>query len=499
MKSFVLIYVVVDPKLFITDLENTWDTRNVVAILSLAHLNLIKSLLTWQAVERCPVTFVDLVTGDSCHKFFCVPTPFLSLGRIMPQESKTQDKKPTGQVLKAPAIAGAFRTWTSSCKWCKWWSRLTNCQFRKQKRLANHFMSFMSCQSISSVCHVAKLSFCYTLLIIVMHHSKTSTEAPYTSVGRASVGRQHGPSKTGARKPILNKHDTQTWPLNQPTGKHKQANLDLCLHQGNGGWKTMFQRTFFFKFILPKMLCWNQRPGKAGPHKSHSCSTILEDCNCSQNWDIDRISVVAQGKLGPFFAASWTLCVLLVARYTGKGLSLRNLPRKMWKVKPHFEPLDTGTSAPFIIHWAQRTSGMSHLPNGKIRFTVACSHNSPDEYTALVVLSTCSKKTIGRSIICCPIFELPDWMRCNLIANRLRWLGCHCLQHLVAIAASLPPRFSWISPSRLGMHPRPNRQCLADLTRHGGMDEFPIISWCLEHQQIPKVHGKVKWNHPVHC
>ena len=120
MKSFVLMYVVVDPKLFITDLENTWDTRNVVAILSLAHLNLIKSLLTWQAVERCPVTFVDLVTGDSCHKFFCVPTPFLSLGRIMPQESKH---------------SGSFRTWTSSCKWCKWWIRLTNCQLKNKNDL----------------------------------------------------------------------------------------------------------------------------------------------------------------------------------------------------------------------------------------------------------------------------------------------------------------------------------------------------------------------------
>ena len=48
----------------------------------------------------------------------------------------------------------------------------------------------------------------------------------------------------------------------------------------------------------------------------------------------------------------------------------------------------------------------------KIRFTVACLHNSPDEYTALVVLSICWKKTM-RSIICCPIFELPDRMRSN--------------------------------------------------------------------------------------
>ena len=47
------------------------------------------------------------------------------------------------------------------------------------------------------------------------------------------------------------------------------------------------------------------------------------------------------------------------------------------------------------------------------KFDVACSHNRPDEYTALVVLSICSKKTICRIIICCPIFELPDRMRSN--------------------------------------------------------------------------------------
>ena len=161
----------------------------------------------------------------------------------------------------------------------------------------------------------------------------------------------------------------------------------------------------------------------------------------------------------------------------------------MWKVKPLFEPLDTGTSASFIIHWAQRTSAMSHLPNGKIRFTVACSHNSPDEYTALVVLSTCWEKSmLYRSIICCPIFELPDWMRCNLIANRLRWLGCYCLQHLVAIAASLPPRFSGISPSMLGMHPPPNRQCLVHLTRHGWISYHFLVP---RKSKIKRSQGKV--------
>ena len=50
---------------------------------------MIKSLLTWQAVEWCPVTFDDLVTGDSCHKFFSVPTRFLSLGQIGHKKANT--------------------------------------------------------------------------------------------------------------------------------------------------------------------------------------------------------------------------------------------------------------------------------------------------------------------------------------------------------------------------------------------------------------------------
>ena len=63
-----------------------------------------------------------------------------------------------------------------------------------------------------------------------------------------------------------------------------------------------------------------------------------------------------------------------------------------------------------------------------------------------------------------------------------RWLGRHCLQHLVAIVAWLPPRFSGISPSMLGMHPPPNRQCLADLTRHG---------WISYHFLVPR-KSKIK-------
>ena len=202
-------------------------------------------------------------------------------------------------------------------------------------------------------------------------------------------------------------NDTETWPLNQPTGKHKQTSFELSLHQGHGWWKPCFSDQIIFKLILAKTLCWNQPPGEPGrkqaPHAQPS--SIIEDCNyshCSQNWDIDKTSILAQGTLGLFmtflyfFGSLCALCVLLVAGYTGNiSLRFRNLARKLLKVKPHFWLLDTGTSASFIIHGAQRTSAMSHLPNAKIGFTAACSHKySPDEYTALVVLSICSKKTI---------------------------------------------------------------------------------------------------------
>ena len=129
--------------------------------------------------------------------------------------------------------------------------------------------------------------------------------------------------------------------------------------------------------------------------------------------------------------------MLLVARYTG-NLSLRNYVRKMLKVKPHFGPLDAGTSASFIIHWAQRTSATSHLPNGKTRFTVACSHNSPDKYKGTGCPVHLLKENNEKHHL------LPDFraarsnamqfnsVECEILANRLGWLGCHCLQHLVA-------------------------------------------------------------------
>ena len=91
---------------------------------------------------------------------------------LCPSAFSVLDKKATGPVLKAPAIfaflwhrkakiAGAFRTWTSSCKWCKWWSRLTNCQLYKTKTTCQslHVIYVMSihfiCLSPGEVCHFA--------------------------------------------------------------------------------------------------------------------------------------------------------------------------------------------------------------------------------------------------------------------------------------------------------------------------------------------------------
>ena len=140
-----------------------------------------------------------------------------------------------------------------------------------------------------------------------MHHSKTSTEAPYTSVGRASVGRQHGPSKTGACKPILNKHDSQTRPLNQPTAEHKQTSFELSLHHGDGGMESLPQRPNHIQAHLGQdaMMSTTQQSRRA---KNHSCSTILKARNYSQNSDIDKNSIVAQGKLGPFLQPVNAVC-----------------------------------------------------------------------------------------------------------------------------------------------------------------------------------------------
>ena len=159
---------------------------------------------------------------------------------------------------------------------------------------------------------------------------------------------------------------------------------------------------------------------------------------------------------------------------------------------------------------------------------------------ALVVLYICWKKTM-RSIICCPIFELPDrnamqiqfrwvrdpgkqaWMagvslsstsRCKISWFQLRlqkclktfdrdlalfrkrfWVHSHNIHNprnatvlVVAVApCEFAPGFSRPSPA---LPSPPNRQCLAHPSPR--MDEFPIISSCLENRKSkdPKVQGK---------
>ena len=170
-----------------------------------------------------------------------------------------------------------------------------------------------------------------------------------------------------------------------------------------GGWNPCRSDQITFKLILAKVLWWCQPPRRANNH-SCSPSSILEDCNYSQNSDIDTNSIVAQGTLGLFLAASVD-CVRLIAKLLNlftRNLSLRNpATENCWRWN-----LTTWTLGSQVLHFI---------------IHVACSHKySPKHSTGCPV--HLFKKTIGRSIICCPIFELPNWMRCIL---PFRVLLCH--------------------------------------------------------------------------
>ena len=174
------------------------------------------------------MTFIDLVTGDSCHKlkFFSVPTPFLSLG----QKSHRKVE-----------IAEAFRTWTSSCRWRKWWSRLTNCKLKQKNNLP-----FIACHviyviSIHFIClSTGKISCCCSLLIMLICSSvarcltQKHTPKHPPSAGRASVGWPYGMDHR-RQNPWAHpqQNDTQTWPLNQPTNISKHA-LSSSFTRGMG-------------------------------------------------------------------------------------------------------------------------------------------------------------------------------------------------------------------------------------------------------------------------
>ena len=228
----------------------------------------------------CPMTFIDL-----CHKFFSVPTPFLSLGQKSHRKAN---------------IARAFRAWTSSCKWRKWWSRLTNCKLKTNLPfIACHLQYVISihfnCLSPGNFILLQPLNHVNPLIGRKMPHSKTSTEAPYTSAGRASVGWPDGMDHR-RQNPWAHpqENDTQTWPLNQPSSKHKQTSFELSLHQGDGGWKPCCSDQIILKLILPKMLNVDvNHPAKQDRKKTRHAQpcSILEARNCSQNWDIDTNSI----------------------------------------------------------------------------------------------------------------------------------------------------------------------------------------------------------------
>ena len=228
------------------------DTRNVVAILSLAHLNLIK----YDQIT------IDLTSGwmVSCHVCRLGHWRFLSQVLLCAHPlSQSWTKKATGTWTSKDSRS--FQNLNQQLQMTQMMEPFDQLPIRTKTTC--HSLHVIYVISINFICLspgksailLHPLNHVNPPIRRKMHHSKTSTEAPYTSAGRASVGRQHGPSKTGACKPILNKHDTQTWPLNQPTSEHKQTSFDLSLHQGNGGWKPCFSAQIIFKSILPKMLC----------------------------------------------------------------------------------------------------------------------------------------------------------------------------------------------------------------------------------------------------
>ena len=175
----------------------------------------------------------------------------------------------------------------------------------------------------------------------------------------------------------------------------------------------------------PKMRCWCQPPGEPGPQKSppFSPSSILEARNCSQNWYIDTNSIAVLGTLRLFWPPVCTVCVLLVAGYNRnthlftRNLTLRNLREKCWRWNLTFRLLDTGTSASFIIHGAQKTSAMSHLPNAQIGFT------------SLLYVHTHRARTNTQHWLSCPSLQRKQFLEA-LSAARFSscQIECHAIE-----------------------------------------------------------------------
>ena len=196
-----------------------------------------------------------------------------------------------------------------------------------------------------------------------------------------------GPWKTEPLKQFLNKHDsndTQTRPLNQPTAEHKQTSFELSLHHGDGGMESLPQRPNHIQAHLGQdaMMSTTQQSRRA---KNHSCSTILKARNYSQNSDIDTNSIVAQGTLALFLAASVD-CVRLIAKlYSSETCHSETLRQKI----AEGETSRLGLLGPKCGHSSSEGLKVPIMP--KLDSCCVFTQIQPP-YTALVVLSISSKK-----------------------------------------------------------------------------------------------------------
>ena len=412
---------------------------------------------------------------------------FLSQVLLCPHPlSQSWTKKP-----RKAKMAGAFRTWTSSCRWRKWWSRLTNGK-SKEKTTCHSLLVFyvisihFNCLSPGKFILLQPLNQGIRSSVAKCLTQKHPPKHP-PSAGRASVGWPYGMDHR-RQNPWAHpqQNDTQTWPLNQPTGKHKQTCFEFSLHEGDGWWKSWFSDQMIFKLILPTMLCWCQPPSKAGPQKKTHAqpSSILEDCNCSQNRDIDTTSIVAQGTLGLFWQP---VCCAAGRWIQPKYSSIHRKPvtqtQKLSEKIAEGETslLDSWTLGQVLL---SSSTGLKEHLQCHI-FLMPLMHVQTN--TAWTdTRHWLSWPCLQRNIICCPIFELPDWMRCILPFrvllchdapfdtirmahrgtivpgmimlpilpttswNRLRWLRCHCLQRFVAKRFSSWLRMIEDSPCRWG-------------------------------------------------
>ena len=126
------------------------------------------------------MTFVDLVTGDSCHKFFSVPTHFLSLGQKSHRKAKIDSRsfQNLNQQLQIRQTTELFDQLPIETK--------TTCHSLHVIYVIS--INFISLSPGKSAILLDPLNHVNPPIRRKMHHSKTSSEAPYTSAGRASVG-----------------------------------------------------------------------------------------------------------------------------------------------------------------------------------------------------------------------------------------------------------------------------------------------------------------------